>query len=152
MSPTRAITAGVFGAGTLTAIHETVRRIRPDAPRMAVLGTRALAKAARRLGFEPPPEGRLHDLALFGDVVSNGLFYSLVGLGGPEGALRNGALLGLAAGVGGVLLPGPLGLGGAPSARTPATKAMTVGWYVAGGVAAALAYRWLTCRADTPRR
>jgi hypothetical protein len=64
-----------------------------------------------------------------------------VGVGRPQGALLRGAALGLAAGLGAVFLPGPLGLGEAPSNRTPATTAMTIGWYLIGGLAAALAYR-----------
>ena len=76
-----------------------------------------------------------------GDVVSNALYYSLVGSG--RHSLRRGLPLGVAAGVGGVVLPGPLGLGRGSSNRTPQTQAMTVAWYtvggaVAGAVAAAL--------------
>ncbi len=110
---------------------------------MDLLGMRAIAKAARHLDHEPPAAEELHTLALAGDLVSNAFYYSLVGLGSPENAPRKGALLGIAAGIGGVLLPEPLGLGGAPSARTPATKVMTVGWYVAGGVVAGVTYRYL---------
>ena len=54
---------------------------------------------------------------MVGDVLSNGLYYSLVG--GGRHTVRRGLLLGLAAGVGGVALPGPMGLGEAPSGRTP---------------------------------
>lgn len=143
MSLARALTSGLAGACALTLIHESVRRTLPDAPRMDVLGMRALAELARRSNVEPLQADRLHRLALLGDVVSNSLFYSLVGLGKPADALRNGSLLGLGAGIGGVVLPEPLGLGDAPSARTPATQAMTVGWYLAGGVVAALTYRYL---------
>ena len=52
-------------------------------------------------------------------------------------------LLGLAAGVGGVVLPEYLGLSSAPSARTKATQAMTIGWYTLGGVVAGLVYSLL---------
>ena len=143
MSLLRAVAGGFIGACALTIIHESARRMIPDAPRMDVLGMRAIAKSMRRLNQAPPAEDRLHDLALLGDIFSNSLYYSLVGLGRPENALRKGVLLGLVAGIGGVFLPEPLGLGNAPSARTPATKAMAVGWYLAGGAAAAIAYRWL---------
>jgi hypothetical protein len=54
--------------------------------------------------------------------------------------------LGLAAGLGAVFLPGPLGLGSAPSNRTTQTQAMTVGWYLLGGLAAGLAYQTLGSR------
>jgi hypothetical protein len=148
----QAAASGLVGACALTLIHESARRALPTAPRMDVLGMRAIAKSMRGVGEEPPPADELHALALVGDVVSNSLYYSLVGIGRPEGALLRGTLLGLAAGVGAVLLPEPLGLGHAPSARTPQTKAMTIGWYLAGGVAAALAYRLLAKRPSENRR
>lgn len=143
-----AVAAGAAGAAALTLVHETVRRVRDDAPRMDVLGERAIAGGLRAAGVEPPAEPRLHQAALAGDLVSNTAYYALVGLGGPEGAVARGALLGLAAGVGAVYLPGPLGLGMAPSRRTPQTAAMTVAWYTLGGLAAGAVYRALRgCRA-----
>jgi hypothetical protein len=152
MAVLHAAASGLVGACALTLIHESARRALPAAPRMDVLGMRAIARSMRGVGQEPPPADELHTLALVGDVVSNSLYYSLVGIGRPEGALLRGTLLGLAAGVGAVLLPEPLGLGHAPSARTPQTKAMTIGWYLAGGVAASLAYRLLAGRPGENRR
>src|SRR5205807_853263 len=78
--------------------------------------------------------------------LANTLYYSLVGAGTAEGAYRRGAALGLLEGVGAVLLPGPMGLGTGPSARTPRTALMTVGWYLAGGIAGAT-----TCAALSSR-
>jgi hypothetical protein len=115
---------------------------------MDVLGMRAIARSMEALGQEPPPACRLHDLALVGDIVANSLYYSLVGVGRPEGAWLRGTLLGLAAGVGAVVLPRSLGLGAAPSKRTAATQAMTVGWYLFGGLAAAAAGRLLADEAQ----
>ena len=141
-----AVTAGAAGAVALTLVHEGVRRVADDAPRMDVLGERALAAGLRAAGAEPPPEPQLHRLALAGDLASNTAYYSLVGLsGGPEGAVARGLLLGVVAGVGAVYLPGPLGLGEAPSRRTPQTAAMTVAWYTLGGLVAGLAYSALAC-------
>lgn len=73
--------------------------------------------------------------------MSNTAYYALVGLGGPDGAVGRGAALGFLAGLGAVFLPGPLGLGSAPSRRTPQTAAMTVAWYTLGGLVAGAAYR-----------
>jgi len=50
-------------------------------------------------------------------------------------------LLGLAAGVGAVFLPKHIGLGEEMTARTRETELMTVGWYLAGGLAAAAVYQ-----------
>ncbi|MCY7349171.1 MAG: hypothetical protein LH606_00660 [Cytophagaceae bacterium] len=146
MSFLRALPSGLIGAVTLNVLHETARRLIPDAPHIHVLGMRAIAQSLRSVDQQPPPRDQLFEAALVGDVVSNALYYSAVGLGKPKHAPRNGALLGLAAGVGAVLLPGPLGLGKAPSARTSATAAMTVAWYLVGGLVSGLAYRMLARR------
>jgi len=127
--------AGLAGAVTVTLIHETMRRIDPDAPRMDILGMRAIAKIMNAADVEPPAEDKLFGITLAGDIVSNAAYYSLIGAG--KDAWLRGSLLGLAAGVGGVVLPGPLGLGTEPSNRTTKTKVMTVAWYFLGGLATA---------------
>lgn len=139
----KALGSGLVGALALTLVHETARRVREDAPRLDVLGMRAIARSLHAADVEPP-DLELRDLALAGDLVSNSLFYSLVGLGRRGDAWACGAALGLAAGIGAVALPTRLGLGHQPTERAPATQLMTVAWYVAGGLAAAAAYRALT--------
>src|SRR5947209_6066168 len=134
----KALGSGLVGACALTLIHETARRFVDDAPRMDVLGMRALSKAAHAVDVSPPVP--LHEAALVGEVVSNSLYYSLVGAGSRSDALRNGALLGLAAGLGAVFLPEPLGLGRQPTEDSPQTQLMTVAWYTIGGLAAGAAY------------
>ena len=142
----KALGSGLVGACALTLIHETARRFIDDAPRMDVLGMRALSKAARAADLDPPVP--LHEAALVGDLVSNSLYYSLVGAGSRREALRNGALLGLAAGVGAVYLPERLGLGRQPTEDSPQTQLMTVAWYLLGGLAAGAAYRALASHED----
>ncbi|HYN85954.1 MAG TPA: hypothetical protein VER32_11925 [Pyrinomonadaceae bacterium] len=137
----RALGGGLVGACALTLLHEAGRRVIPNAPRMDILGMRAIKKSLRAVGEEDPPvDVELHDLALLGDLLTNSAYYALVGAGDRRGAWRRGALLGLAAGVGAVTLPGPLGLGRSPSQRTPQTEAMTIALYLVGGLAAAAAY------------
>jgi hypothetical protein len=131
------LAAGFSGAAALTILHETMRHLRPhDAPRMDVLGERGLRKLLGLADAPQPDETTAYLATMAGDVLSNGLYYTLVG-SGPH-SLGRGILLGAAAGVGGVVLPGPLGLGEAPSNRTPQTQAMTVAWYTLGGLAAGL--------------
>ena len=50
----KALGSGLVGACALTLIHETARRFVDDAPRMDVLGMRALSKAARAVDVDPP--------------------------------------------------------------------------------------------------
>lgn len=141
-----ALLSGLAGATALTVIHESARRVSSDVPRMDTFGRRSIARGMEAVGLEPPDEDRLQTAALAGDVVTNSLYYSLVGVGGPSGALARGAALGVLAGLGAVALPPLLGLGHRPGARTPQTAAMTFGWYLIGGIAAALTYRGLSGR------
>jgi hypothetical protein len=120
-----ALGGGLAGALSLTFLHEAARRVLPSAPRLDVLGMRALAKSLSALEQPVPDHNRLHTAALVGDLLSNTVYYSLVGAGERTSARRRGALLGLTAGIGAVVLPGPLGLGQGPSRRTGATQIMT---------------------------
>ncbi|GAB3534615.1 hypothetical protein GCM10027443_22060 [Pontibacter brevis] len=131
---------GLAAACVVTAVHETLRRVVSDAPRMDVLGMRSISELMQKADLEPPQDkDELHTWALAGDIISNSLYYSLAGTG--KDAWWRGAVLGAAAGVGAVLLPGPLGLGEEPSNKTTKTQAMAVGYYLLGGlVAAAVGY------------
>lgn len=131
-----AIGGGFAGAITLTLIHETVRRSIFDAPRMDLLGMEAIAKTLDSVEAEVPEEDKLFKITMAGDIVSNALYYSLTGIGKGEQAVLRGAFLGLAAGIGAVYLPKPLGLNAAPAGRTTQTKVMTFALYTIGGVVA----------------
>lgn len=138
-STLRSLAGGAVGALALTALNEIARRRVPHAPRMEVIGMRALAGAVRRIGGTPPSGRTLFRSTLAGDLLSNTLYYALVGAGSRRTRVTRGLLLGAAAGLGAVLLPPMLGLGHPPGERRPATPLMTVAWYTVGGVAAGLA-------------
>jgi hypothetical protein len=53
---TTALVSGLAGAAALTVLHETVRRVRHDAPRVDTLGRRAIARGLEAAGLEAPPE------------------------------------------------------------------------------------------------
>lgn len=139
-----ALAAGAIGACAITLIHELLRRTAPHAPRMDVLGMRGIARLSRAIGKHPP--AHLHRSALLADLASNAAYYSLVGAS-PAHAAATGAALGLAAGAGAVLLPGPMGLGSAPANRTAPTQLLTVALYAVGGVVAGASYDAMTKRA-----
>jgi hypothetical protein len=142
--------AGMTGAGALTLVHQMARSMTPHAPRMDVLGMRAMRAAHRQLGVEAPSERALEREALAGDLVANTAWYSLVGAGSRANVWRRGIALGLTAGLGAILLPKPLGLGDPPDAHRPETQLMTVAWYVIGGLAAAAAFAARDARQDAP--
>ncbi|MEJ7664984.1 MAG: hypothetical protein WKG07_38440 [Hymenobacter sp.] len=89
MTLLRSLAAGFAGALALTALHETVRRLRPqDAPRMDVLGERGLRKLLRLEDLPQPDHETIYSATMLGDVLTNGLYYSLVGSG--RHSLRRG--------------------------------------------------------------
>lgn len=136
MTPFSAIAGGIAGATALTLLHETIRRIDADAPRMDLLGMQAISKSLKAVKAEVPDEDSLFKITMAGDIVSNSFYYSLAGIGEKQSALQRGALLGLAAGFGAVYLPKPLGLDEGPSGRTAETKLLTIGLYLVGGLVA----------------
>ena len=135
----KALGSGVAGALALTAVHQTAAHTIRHAPRMDVIGRRAIAKSAAALGATPPAGATLQGAALAGDIVSNALYYSLiaVGDGHRRSIWRRGLLLGLAAGVGAAVLPPVMGLGRQPGHRGLFTHVLTVLWYTLGGLTTA---------------
>lgn len=148
MKPIAAMGGGVAGAAAVTLIHESVRRIVPKAPRMDLLGMNAISKGLNSVGVKTPSGTKLFALALAGDLVSNAVYYSLAGIGNEKNLWVRSSLLGLAAGIGAVALPGPLGLEKKHSNRTTATKLMTVGLYVAGALVTTAVIKMLAKKKD----
>lgn len=137
------LASGVVGAVVLTAVHEAARQVIPGAPRVDVIGKRAISRPLRAAGYAPPRGGSLYGIALGAEVVSNSLYYALVAAGDPRKSLRRGLVLGLVGGIGAVALPPLLGLGQQPHRKTPATELMTVAWYTLAGIAAGATHRAL---------
>ncbi|MGE0228176.1 MAG: hypothetical protein AB7I38_03420 [Dehalococcoidia bacterium] len=132
----RSIWSGMAGALALTAAYQTVSRLRSDAPRMDRLGREALGKLAAKAGLRLDPGGRRMQAAiLVGDLLANGLYYSLVAR--LKHRWRGGVLLGSAAGLGAIVLPGPLGLTAAYATRTWPTSLAAFAMYLLGGLVAA---------------
>ncbi len=127
--------SGLAGSIALTLLHETLRKNVVAAPRMDKLGRQALAKAFLATGSEVPPAEDLQKLALSGDIVGNAAYYSMVGIK-PKYSLAAGAVIGLAAGIGAVALPGKMGLNEQYSNATNKTKMLAVLIYVVGGLVA----------------
>jgi hypothetical protein len=148
MSTKSTLEAGLAGATTLTILHEIVRLIDKNAPRMDELGKQAIAKIASKAGLNVPDDDQAYLISTGSELISNGLFYSLVGEGNDENVLLKGAALGLTAGVGAVLLPNEMGLDGSASNRTTKTKLLTIGLYLVGGVVAALVSQRLKERSE----
>lgn len=141
-----ALGSGLAGATAVTAIHQMLRPHVKHPPRMDVYGRRAIARSMRGLGAEPPRGQRLQHLALAGDLVANTLYYAAIGLVRRRHAGAAGTILGTLAGIGGVLLPPVMGLGSRPSRRSKQTIALTIGYYLLGGLVSAVVYKALAKR------
>lgn len=134
MTTTSSLIGGLAGAATVTLLHESIRRVVPEAPRMDRLGMQAISKGLKKAGRKVPGEDELFTVAMVGDLVSNAIYYSAAGIGAEKNIWFRSAALGLAAGLGAVLLPEPLGLNSKYSNKTTATQLMTVGLYVTGAL------------------
>ena len=138
-----ALLSGLAGAVVLNAIHETVRQVEPKAPHIQKLGERGIIKITKATGLPTPTGNALYATAMAGDLVSNTLYYSLIGLAKPPAIWPLGAVLGALAGAGTLTLSEPLGLGSEPVRRTSTTASLTVAWYLIGGLTAAGIFSWL---------
>jgi hypothetical protein len=134
MNTSTALVGGLAGAATITLLHESIRRVVPEAPRMDRLGMQAISKGFEKAGKKVPNEDALYSITLAGDLLSNALFYSAAGIGSEKNIWVRSSLLGLAAGLGAVLLPEPLGLNKKYSNKSVTTQIMTVGLYVTGAL------------------
>lgn len=142
------IVSGIAGAATLTAVHQAARAVSDNAPRMDVVGMRALARSTRsaRSGEAlvdtdaPKTHKGLYRATLAGDLICNSAYYSLAT------NYKRGAAMGLLAGIGALVLPQRLGLGAPPRSDLLSNQVMTVAWYTIGGIAAAATSQWLARR------
>lgn len=128
---------GLAGACALTLINQAVARYDKKAPRLDLLGMNALAKLLKSPKSAPIYVQKLLPMSVAGDLISNSLYYALADGKNSKQTLIRGALLGLGAGIGAVALPKPMGLDPSPTNLTGKTQALTIAWYVIGGLVAA---------------
>ncbi len=100
---------------------------------MDLMGEEAITKIADETGTDIP-EKNLYGITMASDIVANTLYYTLAAIGKSKAATMRGGLLGLAAGIGGVVLPKHLRLTNAYSNRTLTTRLMTTAIYTLGGL------------------
>ena len=126
---------GLAGAIALTLVNEGMKKVNSNAPRLDLLGQNALAKLLKGNDMLSKSAEKMFPLA--GDLISNALFYGMARGNNPSNTYVRGAMLGLGAGLGAVVLPEQLGLDKTHTTKTDQTKMMTVAWYVIGGLVAA---------------
>jgi hypothetical protein len=107
MKATTVLAGGLAGATAVTLIHESIKAVVPQAPRMDRLGMQAISKGLRKAN-KRVPEDALFTMAMAGDLLSNAIYYSAAGIGSEKNIWLRSSVLGLSAGLGAVVLPGPL--------------------------------------------
>lgn len=126
--------AGLGGAIALNILHESLKKSGKNMPRIDKLGEEALQKGLRYAGSEINDESKLYGATLGADLISNALYFSLIGAGDKKHIWPKAIALGLAAGSGAITLPEPLGLDAKPVAKNTKVKTLTVGYYLFGAL------------------
>jgi hypothetical protein len=134
--------AGLSGAIALNILHETLKAKKQEVPRIDLLGEEALQKTLGLFDTQIKDKTDLFKATLTGDVISNALYYSLIG-SGDKYVWPKAIVLGLTAGIGAINLPEPMGLDPEPVTRTPQIKALTVGYYVFGALVTGVVLKML---------
>lgn len=146
MSKIKNLVAGLGGALALNLLHESLKRKDSNMPRVDLVGEEALQKGLEYFGTQINDEDTLYKATLASDILSNAMYYSMIGKGGVENVFPRALAIGLAAGVGAVTLPKPMGLDDEPVTKTTKTKALTVGYYVAGALVTAAIVKLLNSK------
>ena len=139
--------AGFAGAASLSILNEISRRLDPKAPRLELLGERALATGLRRAGARRPRSTKLRRLGILSDLIANSIVYGALFAGRPR-PWRRGTLGGLVAGAAALLAAPALGID--RRLRTaPAATQLALARYIGAGLAASALYSGLA--AERPR-
>ncbi|QPH39017.1 hypothetical protein [Pedobacter endophyticus] len=136
--------AGLAGAVALNIIHESLKKKGADMPRVDLLGEEALNDILGVFGNTITDQNTLYKATLAGDILSNAIYYSAIGVGKQNYIWPRAIVSGLAAGLGAVKLAKPLGLNERTVARTEKTKGLTVAYYVTGALVTAFVLKSLT--------
>jgi len=138
MSKVKNLIAGAAGAIALNVLHETLKKESNDVPRVDLLGEDAVQKVLKYFGSSVPDKASLYKTTLAGDLISNTLYYSLIGAGNQKYLWPKAVFLGLTAGIGAVKLPEPMGLDPEPVTKSDQVKVLTVGYYIFGAIVTGL--------------
>jgi hypothetical protein len=134
MSKGKNLLAGLAGAVTLNVLHESLKKLDTEMPRVDLVGEEAVQKTLEPFNAQIEGEGNLYRTTLVSDLLSNGIYYSMIGAGSGKNIWRRAFALGIAGGVGAVVLPKPLGLDPRPVNKTNKTRILTVGYYLTGAL------------------
>ncbi|MFN3403974.1 MAG: hypothetical protein ACK40G_07755 [Cytophagaceae bacterium] len=144
MNTYKALISGFTGAVTMTALHQFIKNVTPEAPKLDIFGMRLLSKVLNGLGLRKPGKKNLFQLSLVSDLLLNTIYYSFTAAG--KKPLLKGSLLGIQAGTGVISIPEIFGIGKKQISASLKQKALTMGIYLTGGLAAAGTYKLLNSK------
>src|ERR1700761_4685443 len=130
--------AGLAGAASLSILNELSRRLDPKAPRLELIGERALASGLRRAGARRPRSSKLRRLGILSDLVANSLVYGALFAGRPR-PWQRGTIGGLLAGAAALAAAPALGIERRFRAAPAATQ-LALARYIGAGLAASALY------------
>jgi hypothetical protein len=137
MNFVKSLIAGVAGAAALNILHETMRKLDPEAPRIDLVGKEVVKKSAEAMDIAPPTGDRLFGITLAGDVLTNASYFAAIGMGGKKFMLLRAIGAGISAGIAAVKAPKPMGLNEQHVANSDKRQMMTIGYYVFGSLVTA---------------
>ncbi len=132
-----AIAGGLAGAVAVTLIHELVRKIDNEAPRMDLMGMQAVSGIIKSTDNRVPERDTLYTITAAGDILGNALYYGL-SVANKKQLWTRSTLMSLSAGLGALILPKYLGLNPQFSNKTARTKVITTSLYLFGGLVSSL--------------
>lgn len=137
MNFVKSLIAGFAGAAALNILHETMRKLDSEAPRMDLVGEQAVRKSAEALHIEPPTGNKLYGVTLAGDVLTNATYFAAIGMGSKKYLLLRAVGAGVSAGFTALKAPKPLGLNEKHVANSEKREVLTVAYYVFGALVTA---------------
>jgi len=137
MNFVKSLIAGFAGAAALNILHETMRKLDSEAPRMDLMGEQAVRKSAEALNIDPPTGNKLYGVTLAGDVLTNATYFAAIGMGGKKYMLLRAIGAGVSAGFTALKAPKPLGLNEKYVANSEKREFLTVAYYVFGALVTA---------------
>ena len=137
MNFVKSLIAGFAGAAALNILHETMRKLDNEAPRMDLIGEQAVRKSAVALNIDPPTGNKLYGVTLAGDVLTNATYFAAIGMGGKKYMFLRAIGAGVSAGFTALKAPKPLGLNEEHVANSEKREILTVAYYVFGALVTA---------------
>ena len=134
MNFVKSLMAGFAGAAALNILHETMRKLDNEAPRLDLLGEQVVKKSAEALNIDAPTGNKLYGVTMAGDILTNATYFAAIGMGGKKYMLLRAIGAGVSAGVVALKAPESLELNENYVGNSDKRKLLTVAYYVFGAL------------------